>query len=460
MTVLLSNLRPFLGILVFILLLFFLSKDRKAIDWMFVLKAFALQFILAFLFFFTRADKLLEFLSKGVMSIIFVADKATNYLFGDHISNPSNGYSIIFKILPTILVFAVISSILYHWKILPVVVSLLSKILRKVLPVSGVESLVSVGNIFLGQTEAPLLAKPYLKNLNEGQILCIMTGGMATIAGGVMAAYMQLLGKGDAAATVMFGKHFLTASIISAPAALMVSKILYPDKEKLEDKTAVVGVSSNNLLEAITNGTVDGLRLAVNVGAMLLVFTALIYLVNYMLLGFGDFLGFSNFFNELSPVLVENSKPLVVDGKTVGLYGSAYTIKDGVYHVQEYGGLQFENICGWIFYPITWLIGVETQDVYRVSQMLGLKMVLNEFFAYNQLSLIQSTLHPKSVMIAIYAFCGFANFASIGIQIGGIGALEPSQKSTLTKVALLSMIGGTIACLITGAIAGILFLFC
>ena len=291
---------------------------------------------------------------------------------------------------------------------------------------TGAESLAAAANVFIGQTEAPLIVKPYLEGMTRSEIMCLMTGGMATIAGGVFAAYVGFLGGDDPETRQLFATHLLAASIISAPAAIVAAKILYPedeeidlDKQKLNIPRQEVG---NNVLDAISRGTTDGIKLAVNVGAMLLVFTAFVAMFNYILSMIGGWTGL----NE------------IVVAQTDGRFQS----------------FNLEYLLGLLFAPIAWLLGAPTTDIMLVGQLLGLKTTLNEFFAYAAMEGIQDQLSRKSIIIATYALCGFANFASIGIQIGGIGAIAPGQRKNLTELGIKALIGGTVACFLTAAIAG------
>jgi CNT family concentrative nucleoside transporter len=296
---------------------------------------------------------------------------------------------------------------------------------------SGPESLAAAANVFIGQTEAPLVVKPYLENMTRSEILCLMTGGMATIAGGVFAAYIGFLGGSDPIMQAYFAKHLLTASIISAPAAIVAAKILLPETEKkdLSDQLKMEGSDANNVLDAISTGTTDGLKLAVNVGVMLLVFTSLIALANAIMLKFV--------------------------GSPTGLNEWVVGITDG-----RFQGFDFTFILGVLFAPFAWLLGTPYEDVFLIGQLLGQKIILNEFFAYAELNAMREAgvnMNPKSLLIATYALCGFANFASIGIQIGGISAIAPGQRKNLTELGIKALIGGTIACFLTAAIAGILY---
>jgi CNT family concentrative nucleoside transporter len=289
---------------------------------------------------------------------------------------------------------------------------------------SGAESVSAAGNVFLGQTEAPLLVKPYLGKMTQSEILCLMAGGMATIAGGVLASYIGFLGGDDPEQKVFFAKHLLTASLMSAPAAIVFSKILLPETESINKDLSVSQEKlGTNALEAISNGTVDGVKLAVNVAAMLIVFVSLIALANYMLDKFGYITG-------INEIIAESS---------------------------SYTGLSFQYILGQLLSPIAWLMGVPWQDTAIIGQLLGEKTIINEFVAYPNLGKLQDEITAKSLIMGTYVLCGFANFASIGIQVGGIGALAPEKKPILAKYGVLALIAGTLACMMTATMVGVLY---
>ena len=315
--------------------------------------------------------------------------------------------------------------------------------MSRTMNLSGPESLAAAANVFIGQTEAPLVVRPYLENMSRSEMLCLMTGGMATIAGGVFAAYIGFLGGTDPERQLYYAKHLLTASIISAPAAIVAAKMLYPETDKQDPgkQLEMSGEVGDNLLDAISKGITDGLKLAVNVGVMLLAFTALLAMVDAGFLWGTD---------------VINQGVAAVGGDSVGNWNQ---------NIQEatngrFTGFSFTYLLGLLFAPFAWLLGTPCQDIVLIGQLLGQKTVLNEFIAYGELNKFPEagiTLHPKSMIIATYALCGFANFASIGIQIGGISALAPGQRKNLTELGLKSLIGGTIACFLTAAIAGMLY---
>ena len=330
-------------------------------------------------------------------------------------------------ILPTVIFFSALTSLLYYWGVLPRIVYGFAWLMKKIMRLSGPESVAAAGNIFLGQTESPLLVKPYLNKMTMSEMLCLMSGGMATIAGGVLAAYIGFLGGDDPVQQIMFAKHLLAASVMSAPAAIVAAKILLPEKEEFETKLEISKADmGTNALEAISKGTTDGLRLAVNVGAMLLVFIGLMSMANFILLKVGDWT----------------------------------TINTWIENHTKYENLSFNMILGYIGAPIAWLMGVCKEDMFLVGQLLGEKTVLNEFIGYMSLGEMKNAgdfVEQKSIVIATYILCGFANFASIGIQIGGIGALAPKRTKDLSKLGILALIAGTLASLFTAVIVGMIF---
>jgi CNT family concentrative nucleoside transporter len=411
--------------LVILFVAFIFSKNRKAISWPLVLKGIALQIILAILILkLPLISSLFDFLAKAFARVIEFAHDGAVFLFGQGDMMPNMMKNFAFWILPSVIFFSALSSLLYYFGILQFVVKGMAWVMKRVLGISGAESVAAAANIFIGQTEAPLLVKPYLAQMTKSEILCLMVGGMATIAGGVLAAVIGILGEGDAAKELFYAKHLLTASIMSAPAAIVFAKMLVPETEKIDENLEVakdkIGV---NALEAITNGTTDGLKLAVNVGAMLIVFISLIAFCNYFLGKIGDW-------TSLNAIIVSG-----------GMYTS----------------LSFESISGYLLSPFSWLLGVEWQDCMYFGQLLGEKTILNEFIAYPHLGMIQDELSQKTIIMSTYVLCGFANIASIGIQVGGIGILVPEKKSILAKYGMLALLGGTLACMSTAVLAGMLY---
>jgi len=431
-------LRGIIGIFFLVAVAYLFSADRKSISWPLVVKGLALQIILALLILKVPfVEVIFDYLSRGFVKIISFTDFGSDFLFASFVDGQVSAglYNFAFRILPTIVFFSALSALLYYMGVLQFIVYIFAWLMKKTLKLSGAESLAAAGNIFLGQTESPLLIRPYLDRMTKSEIMCLMTGGMATIAGGVLASYINFLGGTDPVQQVLFAKHLLTASIMSAPAAIVAAKMLIPEKESYnEDMHISKDNLGTNVLEAIANGTSDGLRLAVNVGAMLLVFTAFIYMGNWIL---GDVIGRPTGINEW---LAANT---------------------------SYDKLSFQFILGYIGAPVAWLIGVNSDDIILVGQLLGEKTILNEFYAYVTLGNLKDPAlnpngaygafsHEKSVVMATYILCGFANFASIGIQIGGIGALIPGRKGLLSQLGVRALIGGTLACLFTAAIVGML----
>ena len=422
----------FIGILAMILILFLISEKKRKINWRLVISGVLLQVIFALLVLKVPAVRsVFDGISSFFVQILSFTDKGTEFLFGSFVTGKIEVGLINFvvKILPTIIFFAALSSLFYYWGILQKIVFAFAWALKRVMRLSGAESLAAAGNIFLGQTESPLLVKPYIDKMTRSEIMALMSGGMATIAGGVLAAYIGFLGGDDPVQQQMFASHLLSASIMSAPAALVAAKMLVPETEAIDEEMQISRDKiGSNALAAISNGTTDGLRLAVNVGAMLLVFTALMAMLNYICQDWiGDWFGL----NE------------IIVAKTNGAYS----------------GFTMQYILGQLFSPLAWLIGVRGADVSMVGQLLGEKTVLNEFFAYVSLGDMKSSgklTDSKSIIIATYALCGFANFASIGIQIGGIGAIAPKRRELVSSLGIKALIAGTIACLMTGAIAGML----
>ena len=424
-----SVLRGIIGMAFLLGLAFLFSGNRKKIDWGLVLKGTALQVIIAILVLKVPfVETGFMYVSKAFVKVISFTDEGVDFLFGQMgigvVQSPLITFAI--KVLPTIVFFSALVSIFYYFGIIQKVVYAFAWIMKKFMRMSGAESLAAAGNVFLGQTESPLLVKPYLLGMTKSEIMCLMTGGMATIAGGVLAAYVMFLGGDDPVERAFFAKHLLTASIISAPAAVVAAKILVPETEEINKDLKINKEKlGSNVLEAIANGTTDGLKLAVNVGAMLLVFIALMAFGNYLLGMLGDV-------THLNDVIATNT---------------------------PYKQLSFQFILGYIGAPIVWMIGVEAGDMVLVGELLGQKTVLNEFVAYPRLGELkaQGLISEKSVIISTYMLCGFANFASIGIQIGGIGSLVPTRKGLLSKLGMRALFGGTIACLMTAAIVGMMY---
>ena len=421
--------RGILGIIALLIIAFLFSRNKKGIDWLLVAKGLGVQILFAILILkvpFISTG--FEFIGKVFAKIISFTQDGTMFLFRSFetgvIESPLANFAIM--ILPTVIFFSALTSLFYYWGILPKIVYGFAWAMKRTMKISGPESVAAAGNIFLGQTEAPLLVKPYLNKMTMSEMLCLMTGGMATIAGGVLAAYIGFLGGEDSIQQIVFAKHLLAASVMSAPAAIVAVKILLPEKDTYEEKLEITKTDiGSNALEAISQGTTDGLKLAVNVGTMLLVFIALMSMANYILFKIGDW-------TTLNAWITTNTR---------------------------YSELSFNMILGYIGAPIAWLVGVCKEDMFLVGQLLGEKTVLNEFVAYVSLGEMKTAgefVEQKSIIIATYILCGFANFASIGIQIGGIGALAPNRRSDLSRLGVIALIGGTLASLFTAVIVGML----
>ena len=417
-----------MGFLIFIS--FLLSNNRKAINWKAASFGLLIQLILAIgVLKIPFVQAIFEFAGKIFVKILDFTMEGTKFLFGDLVSVDNFGNVFVFAILPTVIFFAALTSVLFYFGIIQKVVKIMALMLSKILGVSGPESLSVAGNIFLGQTESPLMIKAYLEKMTKSEILLVMIGGMATVAGGVLAAYIGFLGGEDPELKIFYAKHLLTASVMAAPGAIVISKILYPETEKIDTN---VNISQDkigdNFLDAISNGATEGLKLAANIAAMLLVFIAFIAMGNYILDKFGDLV-------EINSWIANNT---------------------------VYSNLSIELILGYLFAPLMWLIGVAKEDVTLMGQLLGIKIVASEFIGYIQLADLKeasSLVHlsyQKSIIIATYMLCGFANFASIGIQIGGIGSLAPGQRKNLSKFGFKALIGGTLASLLSATIAGMI----
>jgi len=432
MEFLLSLLRAGLGMAVLLGFCYLLSTNRRAINWRLVGGGITLQILLALLILKVPGVNLIfDYIAGFFQAVLQYTEAGAEFLFGSIINDQETfGYIFAFQVLPTIVFFSALSAILYYLGLLQKIIYGVAWLMKRTMHLSGPESLAAAANVFIGQTEAPLVVKPYLENFTKSEMLCLMTGGMATIAGGVFAAYVGFLGGTDPQQQLFFAKHLLTASIISAPAAIVAAKMLFPEEEEkpIEEQMEMTQDVGTNLLDAISRGTTDGLKLAINVGAMLLVFTALIYMINQLLMN--------------GP------------GEWFGINEQIKTYTEG-----RFEGFTFTYLLGLFFAPVAWLLGTPTPDIMLVGQLLGQKTVINEFVAYAELNALRTAglnMDPKSLLIATYALCGFSNFASIGIQIGGISAIAPGQRRTLTELGIKALIGGTVACFLTACIAGVL----
>ena len=423
--------RGVLGMITLIFVAFLFSSNRKAIDWKIVGIGLAIQLLIAIGVLKVAFIKtIFEFIGGLFVSVLDFTRAGSKFLFeGLVVDMETFGFIFAFQVLPTIIFFSALTSVLFYLGIIQKVVKGMAWLLSKTLKISGAESLSVAGNIFLGQTEAPLLIKAYLEKMNKSEMLLVMIGGMATVAGAVLAAYIGFLGGDDPALRLFYAKHLLAASVMAAPGAIVISKILYP---QTEDVNTDVSVSQDkigsNFLDAIANGTTEGLKLAVNVGAMLLVFVAFIAMFNGIL----------------------------------GWIGDVTSINTWIAANTTYENLSLELILGYAFAPLMWLIGVAKEDMALMGQLLGIKLAASEFIGYIQLRELKdvtNSIHlsyEKSIIMATYMLCGFANFASIGIQIGGIGSLAPGQRKTLSKFGMKALIGGSIASLVSATFAGMI----
>jgi len=417
-----SIIRGCVGIACLLFLCYMCSSNKKEIKWTIVFKGLLIQLIFAICILKIKMiENVFQSVSNIFLSILDFTKEGSIFLFGETlVNNLSFGAIFAFQILPTIVFFSALTSVLFYLGILQKIVYFFAVIMRKTMNLSGAESLAAAGNIFLGQTESPLLIRPYISKMTQSELLCLMGGGMATIAGGVFIAFTAMLGE-------EFAPHLLAASVMSAPAAIVACKILLPETKKVNKNMTIVqgDCLGSNVFDAIATGTIQGVKLAVNVGAMILVFVAFIALINAVLNLIGHYTGF----NES-----------LVSSQNI------------------YTNLSLEMIFGYLFAPIAWLIGIPFQDILLAGQLLGEKTVANEFIAYESLGKMinNELLQEKTKIMATYFLCGFANFLSIGIQIGGIGAIAPDRRIDLSKLGIKALIAGTIASLLTAVIVGIL----
>ncbi len=422
--------RGILGMITLLFIAFLFSNNKKAINWRTVGVGLAFQLIIAVgVLKVSFIQKAFEGVGKIFVSVLDFTRAGSEFLFNGLMDISSYGFIFAFQVLPTIIFFSALTSVLFYMGIIQKVVKAFGWLLSKLLKISGAESLSVAGNIFLGQTEAPLLIKEYLEKMNKSEMLLVMIGGMATVAGAVLAAYIGFLGGDDPVLRLQFAKHLLAASVMAAPGAIVISKILYPQTEEVNTDVKVSSENIGaNILDAIANGTTQGLKLAVNVGAMLLVFVAFIAMMNGVL----------------------------------GWIGGFTSVNDWMAINTPYPTLSLEAILGTVFAPLMWLIGVAKEDMMMMGQLLGIKLVASEFVGYIQLADLKNVTnathltYEKSIIMATYMLCGFANFASIGIQIGGIGSLAPGQRKTLSKFGMRALLGGSIASLISATIAGMI----
>ncbi len=425
-----SFLRGLLGMFVLILISYILSVNKKAINWRTVVFGLGAQIFLAIgVLKVSFVQNFFEWVGSLFIAVLDFTLEGTKFLFASFSTGEIEAPLVTFaiSILPTVIFFSALTSVLFYLGIIQRVVKGMAWLLSKLLQVSGAESLSVAGNIFLGQTESPLMIKAYLEKMNRSEILLVMIGGMATVAGGVLAAYIGFLGGDDEVLRLYYAKHLLTASVMAAPGAIVISKILYPQVEAIDNEISISQEKiGSNILESIANGTTEGLKLALNIGAMLLVFLAFIAMINGVM----------------------------------GWIGDWTTLNEWVKSNTSYEAFSLELILGYAFAPLMWLIGIAKEDIALMGQLLGIKLAASEFVGYIQLAELKNPLnilhlkYEKSIIMATYMLCGFANFASIGIQIGGIGSLAPGQRKTLSEFGIKALIGGTIASLLSATIAG------
>ncbi len=400
------------------------SSHRDRVNWRLVLSGIALQLMFAILVILVPGGReFFEYFAKFFVQIVGFAMVGSQFIFGDLASVQNFGFVFAFQVLPTIIFFASLMAVLYHLGVMQKIVQAMAWVMLKILGTSGAESLSVAANVFVGQTEAPLVVRPYIARMTESELFTMMVAGMATIAGAVLAAYIALLGGGDEAQQLFYARHLLAASVMAAPATIVISKLLKPEVDESLTKGSVkihIEKTAQNVIEAAANGAGDGVRLALNVGGMLMAFIALIAMIDFPLAWIGQVTGLE-----------------VAAGQPISL----------------------SVILGYILSPLAWVIGVPWQDAVAVGGLIGEKAVTNEFVAYAHLNEIKETLSPKAVLISTYALCGFANFSSIAIQIGGIGGLAPDRRSDLARLGLLAVMGGTLATMMTATIAGVLTSF-
>ena len=431
-----SIFKGLIGIAVIISIAFLFSEKKSKIPWKIVGIGLLFQIVLAFLILNPFGVSFLEYfrlgfqlLGKMFVAILDFSKAGADFLFGSFLDTEKHGFLFAFQVLPTIIFFSALTSLLFYLGVIQKIVYYFALIMIKVLNLSGAESLSVAGNIFLGQTESPLMIKAYLAKMSRSELLLVMTGGMATLAGGVLAAYIAFLGGDDPSERLIFAKHLLAASFMAAPGAVIISKILIPQTQEIETNVEVSKEKiGSNVLDAISNGTVEGLKLAVNVASMLLVFIAFLAMGNFILLKVGSF---------------------------TGLNSVIYNFSNG-----QFSELSLQVILGYIFAPLMWLLGVCSEDITIVGRLIGEKLIMTEFIGYISLGDLKSAgsfAQEKSITMATYMLCGFANFASIGIQIGGIGSLAPSKRKLLSELGMKALLAGTLASLLSATIVGMTY---
>ncbi len=415
------------GLSVLIAIGWLFSNNKGAVDWKLVATGVFLQIAFAALVLLVPGGKdVFDALGHGFVKVLSFVNAGSGFIFGSLMDTSKFGFIFAFQVLPTIIFFAALMGVLYHLGVMQLIVRGMAWAITKVMRVSGAETTSVCASVFIGQTEAPLTVRPYIPRMTESELITMMIGGMAHIAGGVLAAYVGMLGGDDPIQQQFYAKHLLAASIMAAPATLVIAKILIPETGNPLTRGTVkmeVEKTTSNVIDAAAAGAADGLRLALNIGAMLLAFIALIALLNWPLTWFGEITGIADMLGRPTDLA---------------------------------------TLLGYLLAPIAWVIGVPWQDATTVGGLIGQKIVINEFVAYLQLADIVNggvdgvTLTEKGKLIATYALCGFANFSSIAIQIGGIGGLAPERRQDLAKFGLRAVLGGTLATLMTATIAGVL----
>jgi len=417
-----GRLVSFIGLIFFLGMAWALSTDKRRVPWRVVVWGLLLQFLVALLILRTEfGRRVFDLAGVAVQKLVGFANEGCRFVFGPLADGsalvksfgPEHGYIVAIVITGTIILVSTISSVLYHWGILQRMVQFVATIMRYCMKTSGSETLAAAANIFMGQTEAPLLVRPYIGRMTQSELMCLMTGGMATIAGGVGAVYAEL---GRQAGYPDMAGHLLTASVMSAPATLLVAKLMMPEKEQPETAKCVprlVERTTSNTIDAMCKGAADGMKLSINVVAMLIAFVAVVALLNFVFQKVQVWLGCA------SPITLQ-------------------------------------TVVGWLNMPFAWLMGVPAKDCLVVGQALGERIVLNEFIGYLTLTSNAASLTDRGFVLGTYALCGFANFGSVAIQVGGIGALVPERRADLAKLGLRAMVAGTLACYITACIVGIL----
>lgn len=434
---LMERLFAIIGILVFCLLAYCLSSNRKKVSKALIYRAIGFQFLLALLLLGIPSlgvpgvlGFLFEAASGFFMGVIAFAEKGAQFVAGPMLDvSKMGGYIFAVQVLPIVIFFSSLMAVLYHYGIMQKVVGSFARIMRFVLPISGPEALASSANIFVGQTEAPLVIRPYVNKMTYSELHCLMVGGMATVAGSVLAAFVQRLSPFVAD----IGGHLLTASVISAPAAIMFAKIMVPEEEEVDENESLkeenLDTKKANGIEAAAEGASTGMKMAINIVAMLIAFVALVAMANKGFELVGELIHFAEWGHHIVP--------------------------DSIWKTAQ-GKLSLEMILSILFMPFAFLIGIPANDIAAVSSLLGEKIIINEFYAFMHLGEMAGQLSERSIIITSYALCGFANFSSIGIQIGGIGEIAPERKKDLAKLGIRAMVGGSLAAFSTACIANIL----